>query len=195
MEISDALNVPQIIRNLETKRNDDPNQFKKDLEESNSIQNTEWWNNAHRQAFKNVIAVRPCKTVSIQKSGIDRWVTVKACTDCGDKARVISVEEKLDGTKYTNIAFEVESTQGVSKGWAEKPIAADIFAYGFSAQNVVYYFCTQEFLSVWKDNATFWKRKYGERTVWSSRAIVTPVPVFEVIAQCKNTKTVHLPRD
>lgn len=160
-----------------------PNFFHEDLSMSNSPEVTRWWYTAHSLAFRGFQSAEAVEDLEQQRLGMDRIIT----TD----TRIITVEEKLDKTTYPNIAFEVESTAGYSKGWALKEIKADVFAYGFENTNVVYYFATTDLLGAFREHHAFWKRKYGERTVWCSRAIVLPVPIEVVKNSVKHYKEVR----
>lgn len=164
-------------------RNSIPNFFHEDLAQSNNMETTKWWYTAHSQAFRGFQSAEAVEDLKQQRLGMDRIIT----TD----SRIISVEEKLDYTDYTNIAFEVESTAGYSKGWALKDIKADVFAYGFKNTNIVYYFATTDLLSVFREHHAFWKRQYRERTVWSSRAVVLPVPIEVVKNSVKHYREVR----
>lgn len=119
-----------------------------------------------------------------QSRGIDRIVHLTT--------RDVTVEEKQDCTVFPNIAFEVESTAGRTKGWALKELAADVFAYGFKQSGNVYYFKTAEFLDVFRSHQTQWTRQYGTRTVYASRAIVLPVPISTVLDAVPHYKTISL---
>lgn len=185
-EISDSLDAGGILRSLTAKRNDNPTQFQKDLSESNSPAMNDFWDKSHRTAMKNVVSVESCNDIPTQLTGIDAWITIKSSDG---EYKTISAEHKADWTEYTNLAFEIWSTEGATKGWAEKAQASDIFVYAFPARGVAYYFMTQEFIGMWKDNATQWKQQFGERKVWSSRAIVCPVPLKVIMANC-NCKVV-----
>lgn len=192
MEISERLNVPEIIRNLNSKRNDDPNQFQRDLEESNSIQNTEWWNTVHKTAFRNVVQVRPVLDKLTQSRGVDRVILTQAHEDA--PIHKITIEEKLDQTSYHNMALETKSTargddEG-TPGWINKPLISNLLAYGFAQRGEVHYFDTIEFMNLWKSNEVEWKRYYGERRVYSSHARVVPVPIDVIAGQMVNYRMI-----
>lgn len=158
-------------------------QFIDDFSYSLSDDVTNFWLRAHSQAFRDFQGMKTVDDLTLQRQGFDRLIKTPS--------RIISVEEKVDRTTYTNIAFEVESTEGYSRGWAEKDLQSDVFAYGFINQGVVYYFSMTELLGVWREHQSFWKRKYGQRKVWASRAIVTPVPVDVVTSTVRHVKVVR----
>lgn len=155
--------------------------FHMELQRSNSPAHTAFWHQAHERSFKGFQSMTSVTDLTLQSQGLDRIIT----TD----TRTLTVEEKLDETPYPNIAFEVWSTRHTHKGWALKDLQADIFAYGFKHSGTVYYFTTTSLLAAFREHQPEWTSKYGERTVWNSKAVVLPVPITVVLSHVQHHVT------
>jgi hypothetical protein len=137
------------------------NNFKQDLEWSESRHAADWWEPYYARAFPLMSSVqRVSGKCSGQLAGIDKFIILKG-------GKRLAVDEKVRrDRKPTDIALEFLHVQvGAGRdwpGWIEKPNQfTDYLAYGFQAYRVAFFFPFVTLQAAWLNHRESWKQDYG----------------------------------
>jgi len=137
-----------------------PNEFNKDLAFSEQASQREFWMDAYRQFFVDLVDYT-CNFPEgsrAQLNGIDRVLTLKS-------GREVRIDEKTRRPRYSpgehGILLEVVSnnTTPGNDGWMNKSLMIDYLAYGFAGPEVAYLFPWDALRKAWVNNRNNWKEK------------------------------------
>jgi len=160
------------------------NDFKEDLEFSNSHEMSSWWDDCYRKAFPTMSACVSIRSDGwAQRGGIDRRIVLS----CG---RTITIDEKVRRKDYGDVLLEIWSDlEKKTPGWAIKPLACDYIAYAISPINKCYLFPTLNLQIALQNNKNDWHQfsikemngfsyKDAKNNGWITRNMSVPTEIL-----------------
>lgn len=97
--------------------------FERDIVRSHHDQAAPWWESIYRQMFGPYLSIRTVEDLTLQRQGIDRYVTIMAGVRQG---RRFAIEEKVVEGAYRYMALETWSNvERRTHGWINRLSSAD----------------------------------------------------------------------
>lgn len=149
--------------------------FRESLDWSNSKEVQEYWLQVYGKLFGDIGSISEVTGKNqAQRLGIDRVIVLKS-------GKILRIEEKTRKKDHEDILLEYESGHGDGKGWANKKLLADYFAYGMPSQAYVWPY--ENFRRVWTKRKYKWIKEYKTIQVrnigWTTKCIAVPIEVFQ----------------
>jgi len=149
------------------------NEFRKDLEWSESMSEQPWWEKVYRQAWVDFDTMTTIREDGwAQRAGIDRIVTLSS-------GKVIKIDEKARRIDYGDILLEHQSSkEHGTQGWVNKPLDADYIAYAIVPTAKCYLLPVHELQRAWRRFEETWRWDYGDKDAPNPgyTTVSTPVP-------------------
>lgn len=162
--------------------------FTKMLKRSNSEEDELFWDKAHRSAF-DVFDIEKCIDLELQKSGVDRIVTLK--NGC-----MLYIDEKLREKDYGDVLLEYISNDTTgAPGWIEKDQKTNVIAYGVRPTKTVMYFTFSWLRHAWEKNKKTFLEKYkippAKNIGYNTHSVAIPLCVLMKIIPQEHIFTVR----
>ena len=149
--------------------------FHKDHKQSQQEQLSPWWVDLYKQAFPNYHSMEVVTDITLQRTGIDRIITL-------DDGHTIAIEEKVRYTVYPDILLEYRSTPQAT-GWINKALHCDYITYVFEPSKTAHILPYQLLRRAWLQNKYNWTRQYkhipGRNHGYTSMSIAVPITVLK----------------
>lgn len=149
--------------------------FHNDHKQSQREQLSPWWQALYKKAFPNFHSMEVVTDLALQKTGIDRIITL-------DDGHTITIEEKVRYTVYPDILLEYRSTP-TATGWINKPLHCDYIAYVFEPNKTAHILPYQLLRRAWLENNKAWLKQYkhvpGRNQGYTSMSVAIPIRVLK----------------
>ena len=165
------------------------NDFYEDLAFSTGASLEDFWGDAYRIAFPDMVRYETCEDLDWQRLGVDRVIYLSS-------GHTLHIDEKTRRKVYHDIVLEyVSNDRYNTPGWIEKNLSMDYLAYAFLPTRKVFLFPWQPLRRAWETNKSNWLAKY--RNVRAPNhgynTLSVAIPIIELRREVAQAMVVTVP--